>query len=119
MSGEDLAGTSFHALIRIVLKLLEDGEDARLVDRWGTVAKHVNNPAANVRIGIVSHLQKSMPNLRIVTLNFTRTQSLNSFEPCIWNRRLCSIRAGAEFLSAEYASYLEMSKVAAAEFCVG
>jgi hypothetical protein len=77
MSCEDLAGPSFHALIRIVLKLLEDGEYASLVDRWGAVAKHVNNPAANVGIGVVSHFQKSLPNLWIVTLNFTRTQSLN------------------------------------------
>jgi hypothetical protein len=63
MSGEDLAGSSFHALIRIVLKLLEDGDYARLIDRWGTVAKHMNNPAANVRIGVVSHLDESIPNL--------------------------------------------------------
>lgn len=81
MSCEHLAGPSFHALIRIVLKPLEDGEYARLVDRWRAVAKHVNNPAANVRIGIVSHFQKSIPNLWIVTLNFTRAQSLNGLAP--------------------------------------
>jgi hypothetical protein len=81
MSGEDLAGPSFHVLIRIVLKLLKGGEYARLVDRWGTVAKHVNDPPPNVRIGVVSHFQKSLPNLWIVTLNFTRTQSLNRLAP--------------------------------------
>ena len=37
-----------------------------LVDRWRAVAKHVNNPAANVEIGIVSHLEESIPNLWIV-----------------------------------------------------
>jgi len=63
MTGEDLAGPSFYALIRIVLKLLEDGDYARLVDRWGAVAKHVNNPPSYVRIGVVSHLEKSIPNL--------------------------------------------------------
>lgn len=82
MSGEGLAGTSFHALIRIAPKLLKDGEDARLVDRRGTVAKHVNKPSAHVRIGIVGHLDESIPNLRIVDLNLTRTQSPHSFEPC-------------------------------------
>jgi hypothetical protein len=56
MSGEDLASPSFHALIRIAPILLEDGEYSRLVDRWGAVAKHVNNPAAHVGIGVVSHL---------------------------------------------------------------
>ena len=81
MSGERLAGRLSHPLIRIMLKLLEHAKDARLVDRWGTVAKHVNDPAANVRIGIVSHFQKSLPDPRIVTLNFARTQSLNSFAP--------------------------------------
>ena len=81
MSGEDLAGLSFHALVGIVLKLLKNGKYARLVDRWGTVAKHMNDPAANVGIGVVSHFQKSLPNLRIVTLNFTRTQSLNGLAP--------------------------------------
>ena len=63
MSGEGLAGTSFHALIWIAPKLFEDGDYARLVDRWGTVAKHVNNPAAHVRIGVVSHLEESIPDL--------------------------------------------------------
>lgn len=81
MSGEGLAGRFSHPLIWIMLKLLKGGEYARLVDRWGTVAKHMNNPAANVWIGVVSHLHKSLPNFWIVTLNFTRTQSLNSFAP--------------------------------------
>ena len=81
MSGEGLAGTSFHALIRITPKLLEDGEDARFVDRWRTVAKYVNNPSPHVRIGIVGHLEESIPNLRVVDLNLARTQCPDSFEP--------------------------------------
>jgi hypothetical protein len=82
MSGEGLAGASFHALIRIAPELLKDGEYARLVDRWGTVAKHMKNPPANVWVRIVGHLEESIPNLRIVDLNFARTQSSNSREPC-------------------------------------
>jgi hypothetical protein len=81
MSGERLARRRSHPLIRIMLKLLEHAKDARMVNRWGTVAQHVNNPAANMRIGVVSHFQKSLPNFRIVTLNFARAQSLNSFAP--------------------------------------
>jgi hypothetical protein len=81
MSDEGLAGWFFHALIRIVLKLLNDGKNAGLVDRWGAVAEHVNNPAPNVWIGVVSHFQESIPNLWIVTLNFTRAQSLNGLAP--------------------------------------
>ena len=81
MSSEGLAGTSFHALIWIVPKLFEDGEDPRLVDRRRAIAQHVNDPSAHMRIGIVGHLEESIPNLRVVDFNLARTQRPNSFEP--------------------------------------
>ena len=118
MSGEGLPGTSFHALIRIAPILLENGEYSRLVDRWGAVAKHVNNPQAHVRIRIVSHLEESIPNLRIVYLNLTRTQSSNSFEPCFGIAVSAQFEQARNFGARSAHLYLEM-EMTAAEFCVG
>ena len=80
MRCKDLAGGFSQPLVLVVLKLLEYAKDARLVDPWRAIAEHVKYPAPNVWVGVVSHLQKSIPNLRIVDLNLTGTQSLNSFE---------------------------------------
>ena len=81
MRRKDLAGGFSQSLILVVLKLLEYAEDARFIDLWRPVAEHVKYPASNVWVGVVGHLQKSIPNLGIMDLNFTGTQSLNSFEP--------------------------------------
>ena len=81
MVGEDLAGPFSEALIHVVLKFLEHAKDATLIDRRRPIAEHVKNPSANLWIGIVGHLQKSIPNLGVVHFNFARTQSLNGFEP--------------------------------------
>ena len=82
MSGKGLAGTSLYMLIRIAPELLKHLEDARLVDRRRAVAKHVNNPAANVWIRIVSHFENRCQISDSWSLNFTRTQGPNSFETC-------------------------------------
>ena len=81
MGGEDLARRFSHALVCIVLKLLEHAKDTLLIDPWRPIAEHVKYPAPNVWIGVVGHLEESIPNLRIVELNFARAQSPNRFEP--------------------------------------
>ena len=96
MCRKDLAGGFSQPLILVVLKLLEYAEDARLIDLWRPIAEHVKYPAPNVWVGVVSHLQKSIPNLRIVDLNFAGTQSLNSFEPQF------GITVPAQFEQARY-----------------
>jgi hypothetical protein len=63
MRRKDLAAGFSQPLILVVLKLLEYAEDARLIDPWRPIAEHVKYPAANVWVGVVSHLQKSIPNL--------------------------------------------------------
>ena len=60
---DDLAGGFSQSLILVVLKLLEYAEDARFIDLWRPVAEHVKYPASNVWVGVVGHLQKSIPNL--------------------------------------------------------
>lgn len=81
MSSEDLAGRLSHQLVGIIAEFLKRAENASLVDRWRSIAKHVNNRAADVWIGVVGHLEEPIPNPRIMQLNFARTQSLNSFAP--------------------------------------
>jgi hypothetical protein len=81
MRRKDLAGGFSQPLILVVLKFLEYAEDARFIDLWRPIAEHVKYPAPNVWVRVVSHLQKSIPNLRVMDLNFTGTQSLNSFAP--------------------------------------
>ena len=83
MSGEGFAGRFSHPLVGIMLKLLKGGKYASLVDRGRAIAKHMNNPPANPRIGIVGHLQEPLPNLWIVDLYFTRTESRNGLAPHI------------------------------------
>ena len=80
MGCQDLAGRFSDALVRIVLKFLEYAEDSRLIDRRRPIAEHVKNPTANLWIGIVGHLDESIPNLRIVDFDFARTQSPNRVE---------------------------------------
>jgi hypothetical protein len=63
MGGKHLSGGPSNALVRIVLKFLERAKYTRLIGRWRPIAKHVKNPPANVRIGVVSHFQESIPNL--------------------------------------------------------
>ena len=62
MSSEDPAGRLSYPLVRIIAKLLKDAEYAGLIDRWRSIAKHMNNRAANVWIGVVGHLQEPVPN---------------------------------------------------------
>lgn len=81
MAGQDLARSFSDALVRIVLKFLEDAKDAILIDRRRPIAEHVKNPTANLWIGIVGHLDESIPNLGVVDFNFARTQSPNRVEP--------------------------------------
>ena len=81
MGGQDFARPFSDALVRIVLKFIEHANDATLIDRRRPVAEHVKNPTANLWIGIVGHLEESIPNLRVVDLNFARTQSPNRLEP--------------------------------------
>jgi hypothetical protein len=76
---EDLPGRPSNALIRVTLKILKRAEYPPLIGHWRAIAKHMQNPTSNVWIGVVGHLKESLPNLRIVDLNFTRTQSLNGF----------------------------------------
>jgi hypothetical protein len=96
MRRKNLAGAFSQPVILIVLKLLEYAKDARFIDLWRPIAEHVKYPAPNVWIGVVSHLQESIPNLWIVTLNFTGTQSLNSFAPQF------GITVPAQFEQARY-----------------
>lgn len=62
MCSEDLAGRLSHALLGITAEFLKDAEYAGLIDRRRAIAKHMNNRAANVRIGVVGHLQEPVPN---------------------------------------------------------
>jgi hypothetical protein len=63
MRRKDLPGGFSQPLILVVLKLLEYAKDARLIDPWRPIAEHVKYPAPNVRVRVVGHLQKSIPNL--------------------------------------------------------
>ena len=81
MGCEYLAGPFSDALVRIVSKFLEHAKDATLIDRRRPVAEYVKNPTANLWIGIVGHLQESVPNLGVVHFNFARTQRPNRVEP--------------------------------------
>jgi hypothetical protein len=56
MSSEYLAGRLFYALVCVVAELLEYAEYPRLIDCRRAIAKHMNNPAADVWIGVVGHL---------------------------------------------------------------
>ncbi len=62
MSSEDPAGRLSYALVRIVAELLKYAEYAGLIDRWRSIAQHMNNRAANGWIGVVGHLQEPVPN---------------------------------------------------------
>jgi hypothetical protein len=96
IGGQDLAGRFSDALILVVLELFEHAKDALLIDPWRPIAEYVKYPASNVGVGVAGHLQESIPNLRIVKLNFARTQSLNRFEPQF------GIVVSAQFEQARY-----------------
>ena len=63
MSGQNLASPLSHALVCVTAELLKCAEYSSLIDCRRTIAEHMKNPAANVWISIVSHLQESLPNL--------------------------------------------------------
>jgi hypothetical protein len=63
MCRKNLARGFSQSLILVVLKLLEYAEDARFIYLWRPIAEYVKYPAPNVWVGVVCHLQKSIPNL--------------------------------------------------------
>jgi hypothetical protein len=56
MGSEDLAGRLSYALVCVIAEPLEYAEYPRLIDCRRAIANHMNNPAADVWIGVVGHL---------------------------------------------------------------